>query len=925
MDANQTRYHLLMDTADWAACRDADLDAPLAQAWAARPVNPSALDWSLEGRELTLKPLLFKYTPAPKDRLPRPEDRRGAACDRFGSWYWIGPNRTEVLVCSAGSGAAATFWPVRQPAAASPADGSFQPQLIAPPAPAPIFSGLAVTADHYLLVGQVQPAGLLVFDLHAVGAPQTLLWPDGIAFAPFDMSPRPGGGVWILDRVNQRLWGLDRRFNPEAPQPAPARLETFQPLAGGPPRASAPFIFPSGTVLTLSSPVSASDPVAVETLPDDSVLILDRRPAGCASAVARYRCGLLVGAPLSLDMAASLVETGDGKPYCLVGHDLAFTPENAGSADTGAGPQLDRVYVAAADGNQVFAFNIWLEPAGPAGEPQLALQPLHEYFPMRLSGGAGVVAAGTRADGFQPYYDFSNGAAAPPRWVRLVRQARPRFVERALLETPVQSASLGGSGEDRPAFDSRIPGCAWHRLTLDGCIPPETSVVVWSRAADSQADLVQAAWQAEPRPYQRRDGSEIPFARSGSRPGEGTWELLLQQARGRYLQLRLQLGGDGRSTPRVRALRVYYPRFSYLEQYLPPTYREDRSSADFLERFLANFEGFFTAIEDRMAAAQMLLDLRTVPPEALEWLAGFYGIVFDPSWNPAQRYFLLKYAMQIFQYRGTAAGLQLLLFVALHPAVDEALAEKVFSSAAQGAGLELCGVRIVERYRTRQQPSVLFGDPTSVGTTIGADPGDLSDFRPPAHWQPAAGGIGYHLPGDFSGYDPGAVQAAWGKFLLRRYRRVGALNQAHGSDWAGFEVVPLPDYLPRTGRLTRDWYVFETMVLAMYRTAHRFTIMLPAAPGLPVDSPEHQRRLDLVRRVAAMEKPAHTTFDIRFYWAMFRVGEARLGQDTLIHLGSRDPQLLPGMLLGRGSLSEAVLAPGHPQNVQTRFILGRDS
>ncbi len=133
MDANQTRYHLLMDTADWAACRDADLDAPLAQAWAARPVNPSALDWSLEGRELTLKPLLFKYTPAPKDRLPRPEDRRGAACDRFGSWYWIGPNRTEVLVCSAGSGAAATFWPVRQPAAASPADGSFQPQLIAPP------------------------------------------------------------------------------------------------------------------------------------------------------------------------------------------------------------------------------------------------------------------------------------------------------------------------------------------------------------------------------------------------------------------------------------------------------------------------------------------------------------------------------------------------------------------------------------------------------------------------------------------------------------------------------------------------------------------------------------------------------------------------------------------------------------------------
>jgi hypothetical protein len=86
-----------------------------------------------------------------------------------------------------------------------------------------------------------------------------------------------------------------------------------------------------------------------------------------------------------------------------------------------------------------------------------------------------------------------------------------------------------------------------------------------------------------------------------------------------------------------------------------------------------------------------------------------------------------------------------------------------------------------------------------------------------------------------------------------------------------------------------------------------------------------QSRVELAKRIVALEKPAHTTFDIQFYWAMFRVGEARLGEDTLIHLGSRAPELLPPLVLGQGYLVESTLVAGHPQNVSERLLVtGRD-
>jgi len=64
-------------------------------------------------------------------------------------------------------------------------------------------------------------------------------------------------------------------------------------------------------------------------------------------------------------------------------------------------------------------------------------------------------------------------------------------------------------------------------------------------------------------------------------------------------------------------------------------------------------------------------------------------------------------------------------------------------------------------------------------------------------------------------------------------------------------------------------------------------------------------------------------FDVKFFWAAFRIGEVRLGYDTVLDRGSRALGF-PRMVLGQSFLAEGVLAPGHPFNVTERHVLERD-
>ena len=76
----------------------------------------------------------------------------------------------------------------------------------------------------------------------------------------------------------------------------------------------------------------------------------------------------------------------------------------------------------------------------------------------------------------------------------------------------------------------------------------------------------------------------------------------------------------------------------------------------------------------------------------------------------------------------------------------------------------------------------------------------------------------------------------------------------------------------------------------------------------------------MVERIIRLEKPAHTLFDVRRYWDYFRVGEARLGIDTVFGEEAR----FATMVLGRDYIAEGYLAPAHPMDVAERLISDRD-
>lgn len=176
-----------------------------------------------------------------------------------------------------------------------------------------------------------------------------------------------------------------------------------------------------------------------------------------------------------------------------------------------------------------------------------------------------------------------------------------------------------------------------------------------------------------------------------------------------------------------------------------------------------------------------------------------------------------------------------------------------------------------------------------------------------------------------SDFTAAATRRRWQDFLARRYGGVQALNDRHGSNWPDFRSVTLPDDLPENAAALKDWFQFEAVVGAMRDAAHRFTVLLPFPPSLRLDRDKQRQRAEIAVRAINLEKPAHTVFDVKFYWALFRVGAVRLGMDTVIDQGSRAPELLPPMTLGQSFLSESYLASGHPENVAGRMILGRDA
>src|SRR5262249_24867105 len=168
-----------------------------------------------------------------------------------------------------------------------------------------------------------------------------------------------------------------------------------------------------------------------------------------------------------------------------------------------------------------------------------------------------------------------------------------------------------------------------------------------------------------------------------------------------YLAVRLRLSGPGRATPMVRALRVHYPRSSYLE-FLPAVFGMDADSKDFLERVLGAFQTEGDTLSARVTDLPAYVDPKAVPAGMpLNYLAGWVGVPLDQRWTADQQRAWLLASLAVLRRRGTPAAITALL---------AALLANLSGVPARLVGLPA----MVEGFRTRDHLQVGATDPTPV-------------------------------------------------------------------------------------------------------------------------------------------------------------------------------------------------------------------
>jgi phage tail-like protein len=303
-----------------------------------------------------------------------------------------------------------------------------------------------------------------------------------------------------------------------------------------------------------------------------------------------------------------------------------------------------------------------------------------------------------------------------PKGLRYAVPARLRYVDSGRVTTF--------------RLDSHNFYTTWGRIFLDACIPAGTDLRIDCVAMDeppggptlARTPPANLSSVVIPRPdlsppmipaskvpdkvqfpvYRRDTGPETPWVRFAADDTFRTYEAPIQSAAGRYLWVTVELRGNTRATPRLRAIRAEYPSHDYLRK-LPKTFSRDDRAASFLLRYLATFEGEMNDWEARSLTRRALIESASAPPEILPWLAAFVGLVLDERWGVAVRRELIKEAIWLFRFRGTVPGLLRFLEICTGGPVvivekfrlrgfgDSALGDDLTSSSVLGGGFRVGG------------------------------------------------------------------------------------------------------------------------------------------------------------------------------------------------------------------------------------------
>jgi phage tail-like protein len=224
--------------------------------------------------------------------------------------------------------------------------------------------------------------------------------------------------------------------------------------------------------------------------------------------------------------------------------------------------------------------------------------------------------------------------------------------ENWIIKLELVERFVSSAGYISKALDSGIPGIQWHKFILDRDLP------------DPANDLVEVSYYASDDNSSKDDpppDESSQWVRALPNPADA----LILDTRGRYLWFRVRLfSRDNLATPKVRSIRAFLPRLSYL-RYLPALYQEDERSKEFLERFLSLFETFFTQNDEEIFSFTKYLDPRATPEGFLPWLASWLALGIDENWSKSSIREFIERAPELYKMRGTRKGIEEIILIYL--------------------------------------------------------------------------------------------------------------------------------------------------------------------------------------------------------------------------------------------------------------------
>jgi len=717
------------------------------------------LAWHPGRQALMLAPNQILWLPAsdPADALQAWRDSTPLALDGFGQLARLSDDAASVE-CNGGRG-----WETLR-------DGELDAVL----APAGVFRDLAVGGDGRLAAPWSDDAddhGLLVFHL-------ARRWQSAceLPVAPLRAWVANDDTVWCIaaDRLlccaGEPLplpyHPLPERFEPVDVNPHPLQVDWEQALPDG-----------------LAALALCGDAERLYVLCHDGTglqTILVRALAGRANApLVAYAVG--IGVPFAIDIAL----VSPGRLALLAPRrpeDTDFVQRDCAVVDL-------------------------IDAASGPGEARL----LRERYPMLSLVVARFVSSADRRLRYQAEADPDNPAIRPRPRV-LAALARPEYRSDATtLLTRV--------------LDSGQPDTIWHRIYLDACIPPGCSLRLGLRVFDAPGERGASAIVEQAPPVWNPLPSELPFAQglAGHKPGEsGLFEILVQRPggsvrrmTGRYLQIQLRFQGNGRQSPALHAMRVYYPRFSWQEAYLPEYLRQEHdevagaggpaNGADTRERMLAAFEGMLTPIEARVAAADQLVDPDAAPSGNLAWIAAALGVALPVHWPLPRQRRLVRKASLIQRWKGTLGGVNLALDIATDGGVQRGEVVAVENFRLRRTMATILGVDMDDRDHPLTLGTGMSGN-SLIGESLILSEGDAREF------------LALFAP-DLADEDEAAMVEA---FFDRYARQVSVLLHGRGAGRRAEVETVLASEMPAHVR----WRIIET--------EHPF--VLGVSPLLAVDT-----------------------------------------------------------------------------------------